>query len=350
MKKFICLHTVLFFLICVGSFSCMNDKIANEDTLNIKEKISNSQVLLDEFVKNGDFINSNKIPTLIDAKEVNQLIDSNVLIIDIRGAKYYAEGHIKNAIKLKYNELIDFFQVSGTQDYDKVILVCYTGQSASYATAVLQFLGYKNVYAMNRGMCAWNKKFSKKWLKNSTDRLIDKLEKKSNNKNNITKLPDFESHKKAGAEILNIRANKLLDEGFKEAAITIDDIISEPGAFYIVSYQMPEIYELGHLKSAILYNPNKSLKKNTELLTMPVDKTIVVYSNSGQYSAYVTVFLRMLGYDAKTLKYGANGFMNKFIIENIDTKQGFSEEIINNFNFETSEYEEEESGVEEGGC
>ena len=36
------------------------------------------------------------------------------------------------------------------------------------------------------------------------------------------------------------------------------------------------------------------------------DETVVVYCYSGQTSAYVTAYLKVLGYDAKSLKFGAN--------------------------------------------
>ncbi len=350
MNRIIILNIVIFLSVSLVSISCKDDKTAIDNSLTTKEVISNSTILLNKIVNDGDFINNNKVPTLIDSESVNRLIDSNVLIIDIRNSKDYAEGHIKGAINIKYKELIDYFQVSGIPDYDKVVIVCYTGQSASYAASILQLVGYKNVYAMNWGMCAWNKKFSSRWIKNSTNRLISQLEKQSNPKMKVVKLPHIESSRKSGIEILNIRTKKLLEEGFKEASITIDDIISSPGTYYIINYCEQEKYIKGHLKSAVQYNPNSSLNQKTDLLTIPTDKTVVVYCNTGQYSAYIVAYLRLIGYKAKTLKYGANGFMTKLVLENRAIGQGFSEELINNFKFETSEYIETDDGPEEGGC
>ncbi|MDF1575369.1 MAG: rhodanese-like domain-containing protein [Bacteroidales bacterium] len=45
------------------------------------------------------------------------------------------------------------------------------------------------------------------------------------------------------------------------------------------------------------------------LKMLPTDKTIVVYCYSGQNSARIAAYLRVLGYDAKSLKFGANGMI-----------------------------------------
>ena len=104
------------------------------------------------------------------------------------------------------------------------------------------------------------------------------------------------------------------------------------------------------MQGAIQFTPQKSLKFDTGLLTLPIDKTIVIYDFDGQNSAFVAAYLRMLGYNAKTLKYGATSFMNQIMPENSTIGHGFSEKSINNFKFETIPYVEEEGGVEEGGC
>ena len=333
------------------SVSCSNEnKIKDKKSVHNVNGNSKAKLLINKLSENTHFVNSIKMPALISAEDVNQLLDSNILIIDLRGAKAFSNGHIKGAFTLKYKELLDYFKVSGTPDYKKVVLVCYTGQSASYAASTLQMLGYNNVYAMNLGMCAWNSKFSKKRVKNSTDRLISKLETKSNPKNNKGVLVEFKCKSKSGTEILKERVKLILKEGFKEGAVTIDDIISDPGDYYIINIWNDEKYNIGHLKTAVQYNPETSLTFKTNLLTLPKDKTVVIYGSDGQHSAYIVSYLRVLGYNAKTLKYGANGFMNKLMLENEKLGNGFDEKLINNFKTKTSIYIEEKGGIEEGGC
>jgi rhodanese-related sulfurtransferase len=49
--------------------------------------------------------------------------------------------------------------------------------------------------------------------------------------------------------------------------------------------------------------------------TIPVDKTVVVYCGTGHNSGFVTAYLRLFGYDARTLKYGNNGFMHDRMVK-----------------------------------
>ena len=83
------------------------------------------------------------------------------------------------------------------------------------------------------------------------------------------------------------------------------------------------------------------------MLSLPNEKIIVVYSNDAHSSAYLAAYLKLLGYDAKTLKYGASSFMNTKMLE---FGAGFDEKMTKNYPFETSVYIEVEEEVQEGGC
>ncbi len=48
----------------------------------------------------------------------------------------------------------------------------------------------------------------------------------------------------------------------------------------------------------------------------PCDKPVVVYCGTGHNSGFVTAYLRLFGYDARTLSFGNNGFMyNKMVAQ-----------------------------------
>ncbi len=66
-------------------------------------------------------------------------------------------------------------------------------------------------------------------------------------------------------------------------------------------------YGLGHIPGAIQYTPNQDLYSTAFLNTLPTDKTVVVYGYTGQVSASIATYLRILGYDARSLKFGING-------------------------------------------
>ena len=86
-------------------------------------------------------------------------------IIDYRAAADYADGHITGAVNFPLSDLMSKI-ADGTVPMDKPILnVCYTGQSASAATAVLNMLGY-DAQNLKFGMCAVDTSINKadKWV------------------------------------------------------------------------------------------------------------------------------------------------------------------------------------------
>ncbi len=65
----------------------------------------------------------------------------------------------------------------------------------------------------------------------------------------------------------------------------------------------------GHVPGAIQYTPKVDISIATDLKTLPADKTVVVYCWTGQTSANMAGYLRLIGYDAKSLLFGANGMI-----------------------------------------
>jgi len=349
----------LFFLaLMVPAFmlwtSCGGNDENNEgktDSTKVVKEVNHTQVLLDKIVENGDFINSKQVPTMIDAEEVHGNLENNQLVLDLRNAKDYAGGHIKGAVNIKLGDLIDYFKGNDTKAFGKVVMVCYTGQTASYAASGLQLLGYNNVYALKWGMASWNDKFADKWLKGISDKYAGQLQVEANEKAAAGELPKFECVKTDGGEILEARVGKIFTEGFTDYLVTADDVFANPTDYYIINYWPENAYILGHIPGSVPYQPKSSLSQTADLLTLPTDKKILVYCYTGQHSAFVTAYLRVLGYNAYSLKFGANSFMNKMMKENEELGHAFSKKAILKLKFETSEYKEEEGAkAEKGGC
>lgn len=353
MKKYSIISRLFFVFTLLWLGSCKeNIAINNENAIALNAPVelkTKAQKLADEVFKNGEIINADLAPKIITAEEVYNSLDNNILIIDTRGGKDFSNGHIKNAVNIKMSEIMDFAQAKGLPMYKKVILVCYTGQTTSYSAAILQLLGYNNIYVLEWGMCGWNKKFSEKWTKNVSDKYVKKLVTTPYSKNSPTSLPIIENKKNTGPQILHLRAREILKEGFGGSAVSFRyaEGSAKKGKSYLICYQSESVYNEGHIENAILYDQKNSFNLNTDLLTLPTDKTIVIYSDKAYQSTYIMVYLQMLGYKAKTLKYGANSFMNS---KSIERGTGFSDSVIKNYPFETSEYIEVVGEVQEGGC
>lgn len=93
-----------------------------------------------------------------DVKEFAELIsDSSVIILDVRTADEYAEGHIRGAILIDQNKN-DFVElVKAKLPTEKIIAIyCRSGRRSANAASLLAKEGYKLVN-LKGGILAWIK-------------------------------------------------------------------------------------------------------------------------------------------------------------------------------------------------
>jgi len=89
-------------------------------------------------------ISEDEAKKLLDAK------DTNVIFLSVRKAEDYAKGHIAGAVNIPFGKGME--QSFNTLPKDKKIIVyCYTGQTAGQTVAGLRLLGYDAV-SMHSGM------------------------------------------------------------------------------------------------------------------------------------------------------------------------------------------------------
>lgn len=132
-----------------------NKKTTDKDTTTVeKVAVDEFEVLVNHLENSGNFINSKSVPAMIKTKEVYENMDNEKYkIIDNRKPKDFAAGHIKNSVNVPMKDMINYFENNiSPESYDKIAIVCYSGQSASYTTGIMRLLGYDNVYAMKYGM------------------------------------------------------------------------------------------------------------------------------------------------------------------------------------------------------
>jgi len=297
--------------------SCGNNAKKDKSSQEETQKVDEFDLLMDHIEQTGDFINSKRVPSMIEPSVVHENLNQDIHILDIRNEKDFSNGHIPGAENVKMADLIHYFENTITPtSYSHIVMVCYTGQSAGYATSIMQLLGYDNVYDMKWGMSAWDEVTADaKWRKNVSNKYADQLETKANPKNKPTEFPALNTGETTGIEIMHARAQELLEKGFKPVRLKADELFENGDDYYIVNYWPEQKYEKGHIPGAIQYDPKKSLGRKTSLNTLPTDKTVVPYCFTGQHSAFVIAYLNMIGYDAKSLLYGANGFMNGLMQE-----------------------------------
>lgn len=311
-------HIYLYSLIILFFASCSSQK--NDETKNIFPDV------LKYLEKHDDYLNSSNFPQVLPLAKLMEKLDEKTLIIDIRKPDDFNQGHINGSIRVDYTNLIDFFETKiEPNSFTKIVLVCYSGESAGYATALLQILGYQNVYTLRFGSSAYTKKFAEdKWLKNISSDFQDKIVLDKSPIGKKTNFPIIKSNQKP-YEYLRSKSKELLQTPFSKHKLSAKELFENPDKYYIISYWSPEMYEKGHIPGSIQYTPKSSLHSSKLLNTLPTNKPIVVYCNNGHQSAFIAAYLHLLGYDARSLAYGASSFMQDNIVK---TGKAFTENEI----------------------
>ncbi len=336
MKK-LNIYLLIVFISSLFVFSNCGNKQSN--LKNVEENlpaVNEADVLYDFLKLSGDFINDKRIPTMITASALNaELKNQAYHIIDMRSVSLYEAGHIEGAVNVTQSEMYNYFKKKiNAGRYEKIVIACKSGQSASYATSVMQLIGYKNVYTLKRGMSAWNKAFAEKvWIKNSGSAFSDQLETTLNKFGKKANYPKIETGNRAGIDILETLAKEALAKTPKDWGLKAAKVFENPQDYYIVNYWPADKYNAGHIPTAIQYTPKKSLSKKAKLSSLPTDKPVVVYCYTGQHAAFVVAYLRILGYDAYSILYGANGFMNNKMQEGGVIGHAFASSQVMNFPF-----------------
>ncbi len=233
-----------------------------------------------------------------------------VYIIDIRSAVDWAAGHIEGSVNLAAGDVRDHIDATDLSAYDEISIVCYSGQTASWLTCLLQLAGYKDVYSMAFGMSSWHADFDK-WSGNISNEKATLFTADVTAKAEEGELPTLTTGFETAEEIFDAQWDAVLGDGFGAAAISNADVYANLDDYYIINYwPNAEYLDPGHIEGAMQYTPNVDLALDEALKTLPTDKTIVVYCYTGQNSARIATYLRVLGYDAKSLKFGANGMIH----------------------------------------
>ena len=233
-------------------------------------------------------------------------------IIDLRSATDFATGHLNGAHNISLATLIDKVEDGTIPDNKTILNVCYTGQTASYATSVLNMLGYE---AQNLlfGMCGVTTSSdingTTKWSSQiAEDEFATQLTATETNPTAEVDFPTLSTGKENAEDIIKERFKAIMaSSGW--GTVSAADVFANPGGYFIINYwPKAEYLNPGHIPGAFCFEPKTSLKRDAMLKYLPTDKTIVIYCYTGQTSAQITAYLQLLGYDAKSLLYGVNGF------------------------------------------
>ena len=216
-------------------------------------------------------------------------------IVSLRSAEDYAKGHIPGAVNLTFGQL------STLPKDEDIVVYCYTGQSASMATAVLGIQGY-SVLNLRHGMSSWS---------NDPDVYVRRYSgaagydtETTPNTGGSYAMPKLENTSSSDdAAIVAAAAATVAPKFISAKDLSVK--IAEGEKMAILSVRKADAYAAGHIPGAINIGLS-SLVDNLDKINP--DAPAYVYCYTGHSAAQGTALLQMLGYDAYSLSFGMCGW------------------------------------------
>lgn len=81
--------------------------------------------------------------------------DRTYYLVSLQKPEDYAKGHVKGAINIPFAQIAKESNLKKLPKDKKIVLICYTGHTASFGTMFLNQLGY-DAYAMKFGQMGWS--------------------------------------------------------------------------------------------------------------------------------------------------------------------------------------------------
>lgn len=227
-------------------------------------------------------------------------------VMDLRGATDFDAGHIKDAVNVTLANVID---EAANANGKPILMVCYTGQTAARATGALRLMGFE-AYTLKWGMSAWHPDFAGKWNSNAGDYASSNWV----NTGDPLDLVEFTSPKLStgetdGAAILTARVKAALN---KDWTISKTDVLDNPGNYFVNNkWPITSWESFGHVDGAYRIDEDLNL---AGIKYIDPDATIVTYCYTGQTSSISTMWLDVLGYNGRSMMFGANGIVHSDMV------------------------------------
>lgn len=303
MEKFLKYFMLVLFASAVMLTGCSDD----DDDNNPTTPTTTTYDLLKDYLINNNMDVDDVIDAwIVDAEVIFTAGVENYHIIDIRKETDYNNGHIEGAVNATLGGILD----AADGATKPIIVVCYTGQSAGHAVMALRLSGHSDAKVLKWGMSSWNEATAGSWQNSTGDAAIGNAnwvaapgDIKANGE---FALPTIQSNSEDGATILAERVAYMLGEGFHAASNA--DVLATPDNYFINNYwALTDVEHYGNIAGAYRISPF-TLEANNDV-NLDASKPVVTYCWTGQTSSMMTAYLTVLGYDAYSLTFGANGMI-----------------------------------------
>lgn len=234
-------------------------------------------------------------------------------VLDIRAEGDYNSGHIEGAVNSSLGSIVADAANAGDK---QILVVCYTGQTASHATVALRLSGFDNAQVLKWGMSGWTTETGyDKWsgATSSAGKESPNWTMNSTLPAETFEYPSFTTTSTDGATILEERVAVMTAGGFK--GVVSSDVYTTPANYHINNYWAEaDVTKYGHIDGAYRISP--LTLAGGEMANLDPAASVVTYCWTGQTSSMITAYLTVLGYDALSLKFGANSMIYDDLVAN----------------------------------
>ena len=255
-----------------------------------------------------DYVNdSADCPGVLSAVDLNDHLELYT-VIDVRSAEHFDAGHIEGAYNSSLATVKAEVEDGTIPDDLPFVVACYTGQSAGHVKIALEMMGYEDTKSLLFGMSSWSTGLDS-WTGNCADNLAT-----AETENNNADL-EWNAYSALTGATLDGQVEAMLTAGFKGINyLDIEDYLDD---YFVINYFGEADYlgeggsgVPGHIPGSYQFTPYASMDIDEMLGNIPTDMPVVVYCWTGQHSSQITAYLNMLGYDARSLKFGSNNLFH----------------------------------------
>lgn len=270
------------------------------------------KVLSSNPIPPDDYVANSIDGTALAKKLADPAQKDKIYLLDIRKKADYDKGHIAGASQVEFAQWAAPENLSKLPKDKKIIVVCYTGNTAAHAVGGMRMLGY-DAATLVAGMMGWDG--------SGKDAAITELNSATNPVVTTPAGPSspaaptvtFGKPSDADYTVLAEKANKVstsmpTEGDYKHYTITSAKLKEKLGGadkdkLFVLDIRKKDVFNMGHIDGATNIE-FRSAAVPDNLKMLPKDKKIVVVCYTGNTAAHLTEILNMLGYDTVVLKFG----------------------------------------------
>jgi rhodanese-related sulfurtransferase len=98
-------------------------------------------------------------PTFIEPQALAERVasaDSQLLVLDVRSAAEFDEGHIPGAVNIPFDAIGDRIVELGPSGQRDIVVYCRSGRRSAIALTTLKEAGFSRLFHLDGDMLRWN--------------------------------------------------------------------------------------------------------------------------------------------------------------------------------------------------